>query len=284
MGHIKKTLLLLKKCWYDCRIEGHLYINFKQTVKGCSKLKPGGLHPRLMSMTAAFLFTGSACGKATCVPQGHTHTHSHRGHLHSYKTPTDDALLSMAPTCNASRSDLIGKLPSPSLAGKDWHSLVKAHAHSWIPQAPVWLLCLPSTSAPIPGPVTYPMCPPLASWSSLVLAPNRHMYSHTCPTGTPHSWCPPHTIMNLLPIWPHLPGPRAYYSLAGSPLGLWVNTQAHPLHTQFLNGSSVSDCRSLALPLFIPCLSVCVCVLLFITSFFALLSPFVLKRSLTGEN
>lgn len=243
-------------------------------------LKPGGLHPRLMNMTTAFLFTGSACGKATCVPQGDTHTH--RGHVHSYKTPTDEALPSTAPTFNTSRSDLIGKLPSPSVAGKDCRSLVKAHVHSWIPHAPLWLLCLLSTSAQIPGPITYPMGPPLTSWSSLVLALNRHTYSHTCPTGTPHSWCPPHTIMNLLPIWP--PPTRSQSLLltgwftcgfvseyTGTPFAHSVSfLMAHQLVTAGL-------WHCLYLSLVYQFVSVCFCL-----SLPSLLSPFVLKRSLTG--
>lgn len=107
-------------------------------------------------------------------------------------------------------------------------------------------------------PLTLPMVPYSPADPARCLL-QTDMHSHACSIGTPHLWIPPNTHMNP----PDTPARSQSHSLASSAWELWVNTQAHLMHTpQFLSGPSISIWRFLALSLFIPCLTVCVPVLL----------------------
>ena len=258
MRHVKKNLLLLKKCWYDCRTEGHLYVSFKQMVKGCYKqpLPPAAPEPGNSSYAAAGAQPGVPCNLEVSIPDWWTQlllshlqvqsvarlnmyprdTHTERTCARlAIQTAIGKALCSTAPTCNACRSDITAKSPSSSLAGKDWLSLVKAHVHLWVPQALVRPLCPPSTPAWILD-LLYPLHGSPArqlvqlgaccKWTHTL----AHL-SHRHPTlvGPPKYQHEPsgHLIA--------LPGPRACYSLVSSTWGLWVNTQAQPMHAQLVS-------------------------------------------------
>lgn len=147
MGHVTKTLLWLKKHWYDCGIEGHLYISFNQTVKRCYKqpLPPAAPEPGSSSCAVAGAQPGLLCNLEVSTPDWWTRlllSHlqvqpvarlnmyprdTHRERTSAWlatQTAVGKALPSTAPTCNASRSDITANSPSSCLAGKDWCSLV----------------------------------------------------------------------------------------------------------------------------------------------------------------
>lgn len=93
--------------------------------------------------------------------------------------------------------------------------------------------------------ITQPAGPPLASWSSWMLAANRHTRSHTCPTGIPHSWVPPNTSMNRLPTWYpcQVPKPATHWLVQCEDCE-WCTCSAHPVSFWMQQGKALNPLDS----------------------------------------
>lgn len=190
----------------------------------------------MMDTAAAFLFTGLTSSKVSRYPRDR---HAH----------TEDLLSSTTSTCNTLRSDVTARFSSSSSTGKDWHSVVKSQC-LWISQALVW-------PPPVWIPLTHPIVLSSPAGPVRCLLQTVPRLLHTCGSPKIPTW----TLLTSYPC--EVPEP-----LTGKfSLRIVSQCTGYLMHTpQFLNGPSISMWRFLALSLYIPCLTVCVPVLLFITT------------------